>query len=98
MTYKVCKLVNLPSSGGTGPENWFASRLLIKYSQREFIKIKIKRPNSYSFLKMLVLVLNEMPKFRTYRYVRVVIFTNAFGISPDKRLTRTELQKILFHL
>lgn len=29
----------------------------------------------------------------TYRYVRLVIFPNSSGISPDKRFTRTELHR-----
>jgi len=29
MPNKVCKLISFPSSGGTAPENWFASSILI---------------------------------------------------------------------
>lgn len=33
MLYNVCKLINFPRSGGTTPENWFASRSLKKKKQ-----------------------------------------------------------------
>jgi hypothetical protein len=34
MSYKDCKLVKFPSSGGTMPENWFASRHLFEKKKK----------------------------------------------------------------
>jgi hypothetical protein len=43
MSYKVCKLVKLPSSRGTMPENWFASRLLFEKNTLTHKKKKQKK-------------------------------------------------------
>jgi hypothetical protein len=43
MSYKVCKLVKLPSSGGTMPKNWFASRLLFEKKKKKKYKKGILR-------------------------------------------------------
>lgn len=34
---------------------------------------------------------NQSFKIETYKYVRLAIFPNSFGISPDKRLASREL-------
>jgi len=112
MSYKVCKFVSFPSSGGTGPENWFASSILIGDKTNQEVRKDDKphtttiTPSKYtSFLRISINMIisrtdmNELnPKLGTYRYVREVKFPRCLGISPDKRFTRRELQTVVCNM
>jgi hypothetical protein len=60
-----------------------------KFQRFEVIAVHLTRkPESFYFIFILQLKPTHedfKPKFKTYRYIRLVIFPNSFGISPDKR-------------
>ena len=93
MSYRVFRLVRLPSWDGTAPENWFDSRVLIEVGEkklRDGLIVGLQSTQLASELKNEINLIWE-----TYRFVRVVIDPSSFGISPDKRFARTDLQDML---
>lgn len=78
-SYSLSKLVRFPSSGGTGPENWFASMFL----ERPIFYDNLTENPSKQFIKNKVWIW-------TYRSVREVMFPSSLGIVPDKRFPNRE--------
>ena len=93
MSHKVSRLGRLPSWDGTAPENWFASRVLIWSGAKKQRDVLIVGLQSTQLVSELI---NEIKLiWETYRFVRVVIDPSSFGISPDKRFARTDLENML---